>query len=222
MARLETIQGFQICDNNVGSANTNYSAQSLKVNTPVRIDNFLPPETWAQGWGSNPDPELLRATCPHFPGVKPPRAEAKNDCLKGEASQTKGSIAPNRGVIKVPNGGNKIPTICFMDLKTALVANQDVSPEESMGPGPDPMTATQEQENQVANLIFMTSERTPGPGAISLPLNSSTQTTWPHISQCPNEPPWKIVSVEVGCYIDQRAPLSCSEAGRRHTTGNQP
>ncbi|KAJ9074120.1 hypothetical protein DSO57_1009447 [Entomophthora muscae] len=103
------------------------------------------------GWDLNPDPELLQATgpedqgaaCPSFPGVEFPQAEAKNDCLKGEASQTKEIITPDEGVIKAPNRGNKIPTICFMDLENALVANQDVSPEKSTSPGPDPMTATQ-------------------------------------------------------------------------------
>ncbi|KAJ9087922.1 hypothetical protein DSO57_1028261 [Entomophthora muscae] len=121
----------------------------------------------------NPGPEPLRAACPCFPKVESPQAEANNDCLKVEASQTKGIITPN--------GGNKIHTICFMGLKTTLVANQDVSPEESTGPGPNPMTATQEQDNQVANLRFLTNERNPGPGAISLPLNPSVQTTRPHI-----------------------------------------
>ncbi|KAJ9056276.1 hypothetical protein DSO57_1034880 [Entomophthora muscae] len=100
----------------------------------VRID---------QGQDLNPDPEPLQAAFPRFPGVKPLQAEARNGFLKGEASQTKGIIVSNGGIIKAPNRGNKIPTICFMGLKTALVANQDVSPVKSMGPGPDPMTATQ-------------------------------------------------------------------------------
>ncbi|KAJ9060075.1 hypothetical protein DSO57_1034729 [Entomophthora muscae] len=65
--------------------------------------------------------------CPRFLGVEPPQAEAKNNCPKGRASQTKGIIAPNRGVIKAPNESNEIPTVFFMGLETASVANQDVS-----------------------------------------------------------------------------------------------
>ncbi|KAJ9064976.1 hypothetical protein DSO57_1024814 [Entomophthora muscae] len=149
------------------------------------IDNFLPLKTQGQEQESNSEPNHLqaanpedqRASCLYFPGAKPPQAEAKNDYLKGEASQAKGITTPNGGVIKAPNGVNKIPTICLMGLKTALVANQDVSPEISVGPGLDPMTTTQEQENQVTNLIFLTNERTPGQGTISLPLNLSVQTT---------------------------------------------
>ncbi|KAJ9073867.1 hypothetical protein DSO57_1011982 [Entomophthora muscae] len=122
----------------------------VSTEVSVRIDNFLPLENWAQGQDSNPDSEPLWAACPHFPGVNPPRAEANNDCPKGEASQTKGIITLNEEVIKVPNRGNKIPIIHFMGLKTTLVSNQDASPEESTGPGSGPMTVTQEQENQVA------------------------------------------------------------------------
>ncbi|KAJ9048358.1 hypothetical protein DSO57_1035787 [Entomophthora muscae] len=72
-------------------------------------------KTTAQGQDSNPDPEPLQATspedqgaaCPRFPGVESLQAEANNDCLKVEASQTKEIIAPNGGTIKVPNGGKK-------------------------------------------------------------------------------------------------------------------
>ncbi|KAJ9062900.1 hypothetical protein DSO57_1005702 [Entomophthora muscae] len=104
-----------------------------------------------------------------------PDNETKNDGPNGEASQTKGIIAPNGGVIKAPNGGNKILTIRFMSLKSALVANKEPSPEEGTGLWPDPMTTTLEQDNQVANLRYLTNERTPCLGTILLPLNPSTQ-----------------------------------------------
>ncbi|KAJ9083930.1 hypothetical protein DSO57_1029490 [Entomophthora muscae] len=182
------------------------------ITKSVRIDNSFTLKTWTQGWDSNPDPESPWATrpgdrgaaCPRFPGVKPQQAEAKNDGPNGEASQTKGIIAPNGGVIKAPNGGNKISTISFMSLKFTLVDDQESSPEEGTGPRPDPMTNTLEQDKQVAKSNFLTNGRTPGPSAILPPLNPSTQIPWAHLSQCPDEPPWKILSLEVGCHIDQR------------------
>ncbi|KAJ9076312.1 hypothetical protein DSO57_1027466 [Entomophthora muscae] len=148
----------------------------------VWIENFLPLETRAQGRDLNPDPEPLQAACLHFPGVNSPQAEVKKDYPKGENSQAKRIITSNGGAIKAPNGGNKISIICFMGLKTTLVAIQDVSSEESTGPGPNPMTATQEQDNQVANSRSLTNERAPGLGAISLPLNPSTQIPQAHFS----------------------------------------
>ncbi|KAJ9075540.1 hypothetical protein DSO57_1035185 [Entomophthora muscae] len=47
------------------------------------------------------------------------------------------------------------------------------------------MTTTLEQDNQVANLRSLTNERTPGPGAILLPLNQNPQA---RLSLCPDEP----------------------------------
>ncbi|KAJ9078500.1 hypothetical protein DSO57_1006275 [Entomophthora muscae] len=125
----------------------------------VRINNFLPLESWAQEQDLSHDLEFLQAAgpkdqgavCSHFSEAELPQAEAKNDCPKGEASQIKGIIPPHGKIIKAPNRGNKIPTICFISLKTVLVANQDVSSKKNIGPGPELMTATQEQENQVAN-----------------------------------------------------------------------
>ncbi|KAJ9063898.1 hypothetical protein DSO57_1036191 [Entomophthora muscae] len=107
----------------------------------VRIVNSFPLETWAQGQDLNPDPESLWATgpknwgaaCLRFPGVGPLQAEAKNDGPNNEASQTKGIIAPNKGSIKEPNGGNKILTTSFMSLKATPAANQELPPGEGMG-----------------------------------------------------------------------------------------
>ncbi|KAJ9063266.1 hypothetical protein DSO57_1001704 [Entomophthora muscae] len=169
-------------------------------------------KTWAQEWDSNPDPDSLRAAGPKdqraaclcFPGVMPLQAEANNDGLNDEESQIKVAIAPNKETIKAPNGGNKIPIISFMSLKATLAANQNSPPGEGTGPRPDPMTTTLEQDNQVANFKFLTSERTPSPSAILPPLNPSTQIPWACPSQCLDEPPWKMLSLEVGCYIDQR------------------
>ncbi|KAJ9068974.1 hypothetical protein DSO57_1023184 [Entomophthora muscae] len=155
----------------------------LYLGNPVRIENSLTLETWAKGQDYTPELKCLQAArpgdqgaaCPRFPRVKPLQAEAKNDGVNGEATQTKGIIAPNGEVIKAPNGGNKIPTTSFMSLKSTLVASQEPFPEEGTGLRPDPMTTTLEQDNQVANSRFLTNERTPGPGAILPPLNLSTQ-----------------------------------------------
>ncbi|KAJ9078974.1 hypothetical protein DSO57_1001188 [Entomophthora muscae] len=134
------------------------------IPTPVRINNSFPLETQAQGRDSNPDPKYLQAAGPEdqgatflsFPGVKLPQAEAKNDGPNGKASQTKGIIAPNEETIKAPNGGNKISTISFMSLKATPAVNQESPSEEGTGLRPNPMTTTLEQDNQVANLRFLT------------------------------------------------------------------
>ncbi|KAJ9083261.1 hypothetical protein DSO57_1036425 [Entomophthora muscae] len=153
---------------------------------------------------SNPDPESLQATGPCFSEAKTLQAEAKNDDLNGETGQTKEIIAPNGRPITAPNRGTEVATISFMSLKSILVANQEPSPEGGTGLQPDPMTATLEQDNQVANLRSLTNERTHGPGAILPPLNQSTQTPRPTFPNALMNPPWKILSLEVSYYIDQR------------------
>ncbi|KAJ9085111.1 hypothetical protein DSO57_1017111 [Entomophthora muscae] len=156
-----------------------------------RIENSFPLETWAQGSDLNPEPESLRAAFPHFPGVKPLQAEAKNDGPNDEASQTKGIIAPNVETIKVPNGGY-------------TSGQSRVTPRRRHGPAPEPMTTALKQDNQVANSRFLTNERTPSLSAILPPLNPSTQIPQAHISQYPEETPVENLSLEVGCYIDPR------------------
>ncbi|KAJ9061584.1 hypothetical protein DSO57_1019035 [Entomophthora muscae] len=154
----------------------------------IRIDNSFTLEIQAQGQDLNPDHEFLQtagpgdqgAACPHFPGVKPLQAEANNHGPNDESSQNKGTIAPNEGVIKAPNGGNKITAISFMSLKSKLVSNQEPSLEEGTGLWPGPMTTTLEQDNQVANLRSLTNERTPSLGAILPPWNPSTQIPGPN------------------------------------------
>ncbi|KAJ9052910.1 hypothetical protein DSO57_1029369, partial [Entomophthora muscae] len=131
----------------------------------VRIDNSSSLETQAQEWDSNPDPGFpwatgpmdQRAACPRFPEVDPPQADTKNVDPN----------APNGGLTKALNGGNKISTISFMILKSTLATNQEPSSEG--GPQPNPVTTTLKQYNQVANSRLLTNERTPSPGAILLP-----------------------------------------------------
>ncbi|KAJ9062528.1 hypothetical protein DSO57_1009873 [Entomophthora muscae] len=149
----------------------------------IRIYNSFTLESWAEGRDLNPEPKFSRAVRPRdqgaaclcSPGVKPIQSEAKHDGPNGEASQTKGIIVPNGGVIKAPNRGEKIPTISFMSLKSILVANQEPSPEEGTGPQPDPMTTILEQDNQDINSRSLTNKKTPILGAIFLPLNQNTQ-----------------------------------------------
>ncbi|KAJ9062604.1 hypothetical protein DSO57_1009156 [Entomophthora muscae] len=183
------------------------SVDILSVNM---IDNSSSLETRAQEQESNPDPRSPQATrpvdqrtaCLCFSGIEPPQAEAKNVGPCSETEQTKEIIAPNERPITAPNRGTEAATISFMNLKSIPVANQEPSPGRGTGPRPDPMTITLKQVNQVANLRFSTNERTPGPSAILLPLDPSTQFPRACLSQCPDEPPWKILSLEVGCYID--------------------
>ncbi|KAJ9083424.1 hypothetical protein DSO57_1034818 [Entomophthora muscae] len=127
-------------------------------------------------------PEDQWASCPHFSETEPPsQAKAKDDFLKGKASQTKEIITLNRGAIKTANESNKTFTLFFMGLKTTPVANQDALPEVSTDSWPDLMTTTQKQENQTINLETPTNERTPSQGAILLPLNLGVLATWPYI-----------------------------------------
>ncbi|KAJ9062346.1 hypothetical protein DSO57_1011699 [Entomophthora muscae] len=189
--------------------------QSGIIQQICRIGNSFTRDTQAQGQDSNPDPESPQATgpgdqgtaCPCFPGVKPLQAETKNDGPNGEASQNKGIIAPNGGVIKTPNGGNKILTISFMNLKSTPMANQEPSPERGMGPQPNPMATNLEQDNQVANLISLTNERTPGLVAILPPLNLSTQILQACLFQCLDEPPKENIKSGSGVLYRPKDPV---------------
>ncbi|KAJ9055612.1 hypothetical protein DSO57_1002085 [Entomophthora muscae] len=103
-----------------------------------------------------------------------------------------------------PNGGNQATTISFMSLKSSPATNQEPTQGRGTGLQPGPMTTMLEQDNQVAKLGVMTNERTPRPSAILLPLDPSPRFPQPCLSQCPNEPQQKMLSLEVGCYIDPR------------------
>ncbi|KAJ9051986.1 hypothetical protein DSO57_1038667 [Entomophthora muscae] len=163
----------------------------------VSIDNFPPLEPQAQEQGSNPEPGSPWAArpvdCgtahPRFPGIKPLQADTKHIDQCGIKSQTKRIITPNGGVITASNGGNKISAISFISLKFTLVIDQEPSPEGGIGLRPNLMTTTLEQDNQVVNSRSLINDRTPGPGAILLPLNQSAQNHQACLSQCPNEPP---------------------------------
>ncbi|KAJ9080784.1 hypothetical protein DSO57_1021331 [Entomophthora muscae] len=183
---------------------------------PVRIDNSPPPKPQAQEQESNLEPGSPQAAglmdcgtaCPHFSGVKPLQADAEDDGPSSETDQAKEIIALIGVPITTPNGGAKATTISFMSLKSSQETNQEPTQERGTGLQPGPMTTTLKQDNQVAKSRFLTNERTPGPSTILLPLDPSTQFPWPCLSQCPDDSPWKILSLEVGYYIDQRTPRS--------------
>ncbi|KAJ9075318.1 hypothetical protein DSO57_1037266 [Entomophthora muscae] len=183
----------------------------------MKIDNSFSLETQAQEQESNPDPGTPWAAGPvdhrtarlRLSEIKPPQADTKNVGPCSETNQTKEIIAPNGRLITAPNGGTDLTTISFMNLKSTPATNQEPTQERGIGPQPGPMTTTLKQDNQIAKSRFLTNERTPRPGVILLPLDPSTQFPWPCLSQCPDEPPpWKILSLEVGYYIDQRTPHS--------------
>ncbi|KAJ9051373.1 hypothetical protein DSO57_1005081 [Entomophthora muscae] len=166
-----------------------------------RIDNYSSLETQAQEQESNPDPGSpwaarpvdCRTACPRFSGIEPPQADTKNVGPCSETGQNKEIIAPNGRLIPAPNRGTEAATISFMNLKSTPLANQEPSPERGTAPQPNLMTTTLKQVNQVANLIFLTNERTPRPSAVLLPLDLSTQSPWACLSQCPDEPPMENV-----------------------------
>ncbi|KAJ9089411.1 hypothetical protein DSO57_1013350 [Entomophthora muscae] len=162
----------------------------------VSIDNSFPLEAQAQGRDSNPDPEFLQATSPKDQGAT---------CLRflGLSSRI---IAPNKGTINIPNGGNKISTISFMSLKATPVANQDSPPGEGTGLQPNPMTTALKQDNQLVNSRSLTSERAPSLGAIFLPLNPSTQIPQDHFSQFLDESPMENVKFEGGVLYRPKDP----------------
>ncbi|KAJ9066619.1 hypothetical protein DSO57_1007694 [Entomophthora muscae] len=184
------------------------------ANISARIENSSSLETQAQEQESNPDPKPSQASGPvdqrtahlRFAGIKPPQADTKNVGHCSETGQTKEIIAPNGRLITAPNGGTEAANISFMNLKSTPVANQEPSPESGTGPQPDPMTTTLKQVNQVANLISLTNERTPGLSAIFLPLNQSTKIPWTHISQCPDLPPMENIKFGGGVLYRPKDP----------------
>ncbi|KAJ9089770.1 hypothetical protein DSO57_1009521 [Entomophthora muscae] len=150
----------------------------------VRIDNSSSLETQPWEQESNPDPGFLWAAgpvdCgtsrPRFSGIKSPQADTEHIEPCSEKSQTKEIIAPNGGLITAPNG--------------VYTSNQSrANPGKRHRPATWSHDLTLKQDNQAAKSRFLTNERTPGLSAIFLPLDPSTQFSWPCPSQCPDEPP---------------------------------
>ncbi|KAJ9060734.1 hypothetical protein DSO57_1027780 [Entomophthora muscae] len=187
----------------------------LNILLNVRIDysSSLETQAWEQDLNPNPrfpqaaGPMDQRASCLCSPEVKSLQADTKNVGSYGKTGQTKKINAPNEGLIKAPNGGTKMTTISFMNLKSMLVANQEPSPEGGAGLQPNLMTTALEQDNQVANLRFLTNERTPSSSAIFPPLNLSTQFPRAHPSQCLDEPPMENIKFRSGVLYRPKNPV---------------
>ncbi|KAJ9088259.1 hypothetical protein DSO57_1024842 [Entomophthora muscae] len=162
----------------------------------------IKPRTWIPRPAGPMD---CRTACLHFSGVKPPRADAEDDGPPSEKDQAKEIIAWSGVPIMTPNGGAKAKTISLMSLKSIPAINQEPTQGRGTGLQPGPMTTTLEQDNQVAKLGFSANEKTPRLSTTLLPLDPSTQFPRPCLSQCPDDPPpWKMLSLEVRCYIDPR------------------
>ncbi|KAJ9056504.1 hypothetical protein DSO57_1032450 [Entomophthora muscae] len=186
-----------------------------KITTSVSIDNSSSLETQAREQELNPDPGFLQAagpvdrrtTHPRFFGIESPQADTKNVDPCSKKSQTKEIIAPNERLITAPNKGTDLATISFMNLKSTPVTNQEPSPGKGTGLQPNLMTTTLKQANQVANLRFLTNERTPGPSAILLPLDLSTQSPQACLSQFPDKPSMENIKFGGGVLYRPKDPV---------------
>ncbi|KAJ9080789.1 hypothetical protein DSO57_1021194 [Entomophthora muscae] len=191
----------------------NKSTKKNQLWTP-KIDTSSSLGTWAWEQELNPNPRFPWAARPvdqrtarqHFSGIEPPQAEAENIGPCSETGQTKEIIASNERSTTVPNRGTEASTISFMNLKSTPVANQELSPERGTGLRPDPMTTTLKQVNQVANLRFLTNERTSRLYVILLPLDPSTHFPLTCLSQCPDEPPMENIKFGGGVLYRPKDP----------------
>ncbi|KAJ9051593.1 hypothetical protein DSO57_1003146 [Entomophthora muscae] len=204
-----------VCQHKANSISELSTEKVLTSGSKLLIDNSSSLETQAREQESNPDPRPPRAAGPvdqrtarpRFAGIEPPQADIKNIGPCSETGQTKEIISPNGRLITVPNRGMKVATISFMNLKSTPVANQEPSPERGMGLQPDLMTTTLKKVNQVANLRFLINERTPGPSAILLPLDLSTQSPQACLTQCPDESPMENIKFRGGVLYRPKDPL---------------
>ncbi|KAJ9071878.1 hypothetical protein DSO57_1032821 [Entomophthora muscae] len=152
----------------------------------VRTDYFPPLEPQAQEQKSNPEPGSLRAAGPedretarpHFSGIEPPQADVEEDDPPRKVDQAEKSTALSEVPITAPNGGDPA-TIGLMSLKSSPATNQEPTQGRGTGPQLGPMTSMLKQDNQVAKLGAVTNERTPGPSAILLSLDPSSQFPGP-------------------------------------------
>ncbi|KAJ9052890.1 hypothetical protein DSO57_1029590 [Entomophthora muscae] len=163
---------------------------------PVKIDNSSPLETQARERDLSPGPGFLRTAGPVdcwaarlcFLGIKPLQAEAPVNSQSQNTDTSPTIVAPKEEPLELTNEGRDGAYVCFMSLKSSQATNQEPTQERGTGPRPSPMTMTLKQDNQVAKLRFLTNERTPGPSAILLLLDLSTQFPRPSFPQCPDEP----------------------------------
>ncbi|KAJ9089951.1 hypothetical protein DSO57_1007770 [Entomophthora muscae] len=179
----------------VSLAQINASSQSYKF-ILVKIDNSSPLVTQARDQDLNPGPGSLRAAgpmdrwaaCLCFLGIKPLQAEAPVNSQSQNTDASPTIVAPKEEPLKLPNEGRDDAYVSFMSLKSSQVTNKEPTQERGTGLWPGPMTTTLKQDNQVAKSRFLTNEITPGPSAILLLSDPSTQFPRPSFTQCPDEP----------------------------------
>ncbi|KAJ9063899.1 hypothetical protein DSO57_1036192 [Entomophthora muscae] len=163
-----------------GLVDRNPTRPSLTRATSGRTLTHSPAHTWSLD--SEHSVHLLASCRDHFNGVQPlysptfPRVFSLNSCLSSHPSVALDGILVDLS----PGMGAKLVSLKLLSYMR-----------------PNPMATTLEQDNQVANLRYLTNERTPGSGAILLPLKPSTQISQAHISQCPDEPPMENVNFRV-------------------------
>ncbi|KAJ9087079.1 hypothetical protein DSO57_1036857 [Entomophthora muscae] len=141
---------------------------------------WIPTGCWAYG--------LLDHPPVYFLGIKPLKAEAPVNSQSQNTDISPTIVAPKEEPIKLPNEGRDGAYVRFMSLKSSQATNQEPTQERGTGLQPGPMTTTLKQDNQVAKLRILANERTPGPGAILLLSDPSTQFPRPSFPQCPDEP----------------------------------
>ncbi|KAJ9088133.1 hypothetical protein DSO57_1026163 [Entomophthora muscae] len=144
---------------------------------------------------------------PVFFGIKPLQAEAPVNSQSQNTNISPTIVAPKEEPFELPNEGRDGAYVRFMSLKSSQATNQEPTQERGLGLRPSPLTITLKQDNQVAKLRILTNEKTPGPSAILLLSDPSTQFPGPAFPNALMNP-WKMLSLEVGCYIDQRTPRS--------------
>ncbi|KAJ9082493.1 hypothetical protein DSO57_1004058 [Entomophthora muscae] len=151
----------------------------------VRIVNFLPLKTWAQGWDSNPEPKFLQdagpmdrePACPRSSEIKPLQAEAPAKSPSQNTSTGSIMMVHKEESLELPNGSREGAPVNSMSLKSSQVTNQTQLPRETLGFGSNPVTTA---KNQVTNLDVLTNEGTSSQSAILLLLHPGLLATCPH------------------------------------------
>ncbi|KAJ9066245.1 hypothetical protein DSO57_1011572 [Entomophthora muscae] len=216
LAELTTIvtTQYQRLDTTAQQSTQAFDTGAHAVETlTVKIDNSSPLETQARKQDLNPGPGSLQAArpmnrwaaCLCFLGIKPLQAEAPVNSQSQNTNIGPNIVAPKEEPFKLPNEGRDGAYVSFMSLKSSQATNQEPIQERGMGPRPSPMTMTLKQDNQVVKSRILINERTPGPSAILLLSDLITQFPGPAFPNALMNP-WKMLSLEVGCYIDQKTP----------------
>ncbi|KAJ9067725.1 hypothetical protein DSO57_1036228, partial [Entomophthora muscae] len=118
----------------------------------IRIGN----RAWEQD--SNPNLERLQAASLEDQGaahLSQAKSQSKNTNIDLSV------VAPEEGLLNLPDGGKKSLSVNFMNLKFSQATNHVQLLEKNVGLRPAPMTQAQEQKTQVAFHEFSTNEKPP-------------------------------------------------------------